>query len=212
MSSQLQHSLLLVGNGGHCVSCIDVIESSHQFSIAGFVLEGPSQDTEFYGYPILGTDADLPGLVAAHFSALITVGQIHTVEPRKRLYESLVRLGANLPVVVSSSAYISKRAQIGDGTIVMHGAIVNASARVGVNCILNSQALIEHGAVVGDHCHISTGAKINGDVVVGSGSFIGSGAVIKHGIHIGENVVIEAGQMVLAAVPNGSWIRAACAQ
>ena len=30
----------------------------------------------------------------------------------------------------------------------MHGAIVNAGARVGKNCIINSKSLIEHDAVM----------------------------------------------------------------
>lgn len=205
-------SIILVGGGGHCVSCIDVIETEGRFAIAGFVKRADDDSQTLLSYPPLGTDTDLQQLVIAHGNALITVGQIKTAETRKRLFETLVALGVNLPVISSPSAKISRHASLGAGTIAMHSVLVNAKAQVGRNCIINSQALIEHGAQVGDHCHISTGAKINGDVVVGEGCFIGSGAVIKHSVTIGNDAVIEAGQVVLADVPRGAWLRSFYAQ
>ena len=201
--------LILVGGGAHCLSYIDVVESAGHFAIVGYVRSSQDDSNELLGYPTLGTDADLARLVGTHGSALVTVGQIKTAETRARLYEQLVMLGAKLPVVLSPWAQISRHSTLGDGTIAMHGVVVNANVRVGRNCIINSQALIEHGTQVGDHCHISTGARINGDVVVGNGCFIGSGAVIKHGISIGDHALIEAGQVVLADVPSGTWLRSA---
>jgi len=209
LTSLTPTSLILVGGGGHCISCIDVIEAAGCFAIVGYVKGSEDNSHQLLGYPVLGADADLPRLVATHGSALVTLGQIKTAEVRARLYEQLVTLGAKLPVVMSPWAKVSRHATIGDGTIVMHGVIANANASVGRNCIINSQALLEHGTQVGDHCHISTGARINGDVVVGNGCFIGSGAVIKHGISIGDNALIEAGQVVLADVPSGTWLRSA---
>jgi sugar O-acyltransferase (sialic acid O-acetyltransferase NeuD family) len=201
--------MILVGGGGHCLSCIDVIESAGHFTIMGYVRGSQDDSNELLGYPALGTDADLAMLIDIYGSALVTVGQIKTAETRARLYEQLVMFGAKLPVVLSPWSQISRHSTLGDGTIAMHGVVVNANVRVGHNCIINSQALIEHGTEVGDHCHISTGARINGDVIVGNGCFVGSGAVIKHGISIGDHALIEAGQVVLADVPSGTWLRSA---
>ncbi len=47
---------------------------------------------------------------------------------RIRLYERLRQLGFEMPVVMSPRAYVSRHASVGEGTIVMHGAIVNAGA------------------------------------------------------------------------------------
>ena len=44
-----------------------------------------------------------------------------------------------LPVIVSPNAYVSKRAQIGNGTIIYHDAIVNTNAKIGKNCIINKK-------------------------------------------------------------------------
>jgi sugar O-acyltransferase (sialic acid O-acetyltransferase NeuD family) len=190
--------ILLVGAGGHAVACIDVIEQGDQFNIAGLVGTRDDAGKHVLGYPVLGEDADLPELVARCPRALVVVGQIKTAEPRVRLFELLRGLGCELPVIISPRAYVSRHAAIGDGTIVMHGAVVNAGARIGRNCIINSQALIEHHATISDHCHVATAAIINGGVRVGAGTFVGSNATTQQGIDIGEQCVIRMGQRLVA--------------
>ena len=200
-------TLLLIGGGGHCRSCIDVIESSQHYTIVGIVEREAATGAAVLAYPILGGDDDLPQLLEKYSAALITIGQIKSAESRVRLFERLKALGAELPSVVSSQAYVSRQASLAAGTVVMHGAIVNAYAVVGQNCIINSQALIEHDAVVETHCHISTGAKLNGNVYVESGCFIGSGVIVREGVRIGANSFIQAGSVVLSDVLAGTVYR-----
>ena len=185
--------ILLIGAGGHARSCIDVLEEENQFEIAGLIEKGESIPNESLGYPIMGADDDLKVLRQQYKNALITIGQIKSPMIRIKLYQLLKELDFTLPVIVSSQAYVSKHAQIGEGSIIMHGVIINANAKIGNNCIINNRALIEHDAVIGDHCHIATGAIINGEVSVGNETFIGSGAVTKQAISIGKNCVIGAG-------------------
>ena len=185
--------ILLIGAGGHARSCIDVLEEENQFEIAGLIEKDESKSNESLGYPVIGTDDDLKVLRQQYKNTLITVGQIKSPKIRIKLYQLLKELNFTLPVIVSSQAYVSKHAQIGEGSIIMHGVIINANAKIGNNCIINNRALIEHDAVIGNHCHIATGAIINGEVSVGDKSFVGSGVVIKQAISIGENCVIGAG-------------------
>jgi sugar O-acyltransferase (sialic acid O-acetyltransferase NeuD family) len=185
--------ILLVGAGGHARSCIDVLEEKNQFEIAGLIEKGESISNNSLGYSVIGTDDDLKVLRQQYKNALITVGQIKSPKIRIKLYKLLKELDFTLPVIVSSRAYVSKHARIGEGSIVMHGVIINANAIIGNNCIINNHALIEHDVVIGDHCHIATGAIINGEVSVENETFIGSGAVTKQAIAIGKNCVIGAG-------------------
>lgn len=200
------NALLLVGGGGHCTACIDVIEAEGKYHIRG-VVQATVSPENLLGYSAIGSDDDLPQLLDSSNLALVTVGQIKNPEIRIRLFELLKHLGARLPVIVSPRAYFSEHGLIGEGSIVMHGAVVNAGVRIGNNCIVNSQALLEHGVVIEDHCHISTGALLNGNVMIGKGSFVGSGAVIKEGVTVGENVVIGAGVVVLRDVKGGAVIK-----
>lgn len=198
--------ILLVGAGGHARSCIDVIENSGTYKIAGLIGVREELYREFMGYRVIATDSDLSDLARQYQYAMISVGQIGSSFLRQRLYNHLIALGFTLPTIVSKLAHVSTHASLGSGSIIMHNAIINASACVGNNCIINNKALIEHNASIADHCHISTGAIINGDSKIGIGSFIGSGSIIKQGIKLGPNCVVGMGVSVRHNYPENSQI------
>lgn len=190
----MKPKLILIGGGGHCASCIDVIEQEDKFEIAGIV-DNDSGRESLLGYPIVGSDDDLRKLRSEYDYALITVGQIKSPVIRIRLVEYAKSLGFVFPTIISPRAYVSRHALIGEGTIVMHDALVNSRATIGCNCIVNSKALVEHDAVVEDNCHISTGAIVNGGAIVRHGVFVGSNAVTKEYVEIKENDFIKAGSL-----------------
>jgi sugar O-acyltransferase (sialic acid O-acetyltransferase NeuD family) len=191
-----REKIILIGGGGHCKACIDVIELSGHFHIEGIVDVPDKLHKKLLGYEIIATDDDLPKLVNENENFLVTLGQIKSPEKRIRIFQILKNLKAKLPVIISPLAYVSRHAQIDEGTIVMHHALINAGAKIGRNCIINTKVLIEHDAVIADHCHIATGAIINGGVTVGSGAFFGSKAVSKEYIEIGKNIVIGCGEKI----------------
>lgn len=195
-------ALLVIGAGGHARACVDVIEEMRTFSIGGLIGSPAEVGTRVLDHPVIGTDADLPALVATYSHAFIAVGQIKTSAPRERIFRQLRELGYLLPTIVSPRAHVSRHASVGDGTIIMHAAIVNAGAVIGRNCIVNNQALIEHDVVVEDHCHVSTAAVVNGGVQIGTGTFVGSQSCVRQGIRVGERCVIGMGQQVLKDCAN----------
>lgn len=196
---------MLIGGGGHCKAAIDVIEAAG-LTIIG-VLDRPEAGlTEVLGYPVLGDDDALPALIARGYQALVTVGQIKSAAPRIRAFEAAQAAKATMPRVISPHAHVSPYATLGEGTLVLHGALVNSAAQLGRNVIINSLALVEHDAEVGDHCHVATGARVNGSVTVGAGSFIGSGAVLKNGVTIGAGAVIGAGVVISHDISEGSFV------
>jgi len=190
-------SIVLIGGGGHCKSVIDVIEQEGQFKIVGIVDKPELLGSNILGYSVIGNDSDLDGLAKKYQYALITVGQIKSPSLRIKLFDLATKAGFTLPSIISPNAYVSKHSFIGNGVVVMHDAIVNASVSIGDNCIINSQALVEHDCAISKHCHISTNATINGGVAVKLGCFIGSGAIIKESTTIGKNSFIKAGSLVI---------------
>jgi len=198
----MKEQIILIGAGGHCKSCIDVIEQQGRFEIAGIVdRENHPEVNAVLDYPILGTDKDLSELKKTYDYALVTVGQIKSPLSRIQLYNLLKDLKFSLPIVVSPIAYVSRHASIGEGTIVMHHALVNAGVTIGANCIINNKALVEHDAIIEEHCHIATAAIINGGVKVGAGTFFGSNAVCKEYSEIGENSVVACGVKITKNIP-----------
>lgn len=188
----MKETILLIGGGGHCKACIDVIEQAGKFQIFGIIDLPEKLHQLVLGHPVIGCDEDLPNLLKSCPNVLITLGQIKSPVRRMKLFNDLQQMGALFPVIQSPLAYISPHAQIADGTIVMHHALINAGARVGRNCIINTKTLVEHDAVIEDHCHISTGAIVNGGATIGCGSFVGSNSVSPEYTSTPRNSFIKA--------------------
>ena len=185
--------ILLIGAGGHARSCIDVLKSSGEYVIHGLIGLTSEVGLEVSGQRVIAAENNLDEVVKVCSNALVAIGQIKSPNVRARIFEELKRMGFQMPVIVSPHAYVSPDAIIGEGTIIMHGVIVNAGASVGKNCILNSSSLVEHDAVVGDNCHISTSTVLNGGSRIGTGSFIGSGSVIQEYADIASFSIIPMG-------------------
>ncbi len=190
----MKPKIILIGGGGHCKSCVDVIEQEDKFLIAGIIDKNISI-ASLFGYQILGNDNDLEKLISDYKYALITIGQIKSPNIRINLFNHIKSLGFKLPSIVSPRSYVSKNATLGEGTIIMHDALIVAGANVGNNCIVNSKALIEHDAIVEDHCHVSTGSIVNGGAKISYGTFLGSGAITKENVKTKDFDFIKAGRV-----------------
>ena len=191
-----QEKILLIGGGGHCKACIDVIEEEGRFQIAGIIDMPEKIGNTIIGYEIIGTDDDIEKFLEITKNVLITVGHIKSPDLRINLFQRIRALGGKFPVIISPKAHVSKHAEICDGSIIMHGVVVNASAKIGENCIINNLSLIEHDAEIGDNVHISTGARINGNCIIRDNCFVGSGTIVNQGVEVIDNVIIGSGSLV----------------
>ncbi len=198
----MKREIILVGGGGHCLSVLDVLQAC-SLPVAGIVHGPDCAFSALGGFPPLGRDENLPELRALYDLALVTVGQLKSPAVRTSLYNLLKKYGFTLPVAVSPLAFASASASLGEGTVLLHQALVNAGAVVGVNCIINSKALVEHECVIGAHCHIAVGAILAGGASVGEGSFVGAGAVVREGVRIGRNCVVGMGCKLRRDLPDG---------
>jgi len=196
--------IILIGAGGHCVSCIDVIEVERKYKITGLI--DNRKKNSLLKYKILGNDKTLKKFSKKVKYALITVGHIKDSKIRENLFKRISKFGFKSPTIISPLSYVSKHAVVGEGTIVMHGSTINAGVKIGKNCIINSNSLVEHDVVVEDHCHISTRSTINGGVIIKKNSFVGSCSVIKQNLKIGKNCFINANLFIRKNLKNNSKV------
>ena len=188
----MKNKIIIIGSGGHALSCFEVISKIKKFKIIGFV---DKKNTSTKTLKLIGNDSDLIELRKKYKNAFIGVGQIKSSSKRNEIYFKLKKNNFYLPKIISVSSLVSKNCFIDEGTIVMNYSHVNINSTIGKACIINTGSNIEHDVQIGDFVHISTGAIINGNVKIGSNCFIGSGAIVHNGVEIGKNSIISAGKV-----------------
>ena len=148
-------SLLIIGAGGHgqvvaeCAEAcgyerIDFLDDNHPDAV------GKTNQAEDF---------------AVRYDGVIV--SIGNNEIRRELIERLKASKAHLITLIHPRAYVSPRATVGAGSIVLPGAVIHTNASIGIGCIISICGLIDHDAVVEDFCHINTGA------IVGAGKRMG---------------------------------------
>tara|TARA_B100000035_G_scaffold299877_1_gene294947 strand:- start:571 stop:1182 length:612 start_codon:yes stop_codon:yes gene_type:complete len=193
--------LILVGGGGHCNACLDVLALLNLYNVVGIVEKNNYKSDKLHNVSVF-KDQDTKKLSRIYRSFLLTIGKIGKSKARETKYNELSNLDIELVSLISPTAYVSTTAEIAKGVNIMHHALININVRIGENTIINSQSLVEHDSSIGSHCHISTGVKINGEVKIGNNTFIGSGTVIHEGITIGNDVIVGAGSIIDRNLPN----------
>lgn len=139
-------SLLIIGAGGHGKVVKEVAEAVGYDKIA--FLDDNSAES-------VGKIADSKQFVQEYQAAFVGIGNNKF---RNELLQRLEQEGYEIPILLHPTAYISKTAVIGKGTVVEPKAIVNANSRVGLGCIISVGAIVDHDVVLEDCVHVNAGA------------------------------------------------------
>lgn len=190
--------LYLYGASGHAKVILEIAQMQG-FVIGGLVDADPAKTSlmNFKVSTIMPND---------DYDGNTFVVSIGNNQLRKKVAESAELSQAFFEILIHSAASISPSVEIGNGTVVMAGAVVNADTQIGKHCIINTNASVDHDCVLGDYVHISPGAALAGGVTVGEGTHIGIGASVIQGIKIGRWCTIGAGTVIIRDVPDGATV------
>lgn len=184
---------------------MDIIEKEAAYRIVGLIDAFKKAGESSYDYPVLGKEEDLPSLVKKHdlHGCFIAIGDNWK---RHLVKQKISKIAPNLNYVsaVHPSAQIARNVNIGIGTAVMAGVIINGDSKAGRFCILNSNASLDHDCLMEDYSSLAPNATVGGSVTVGAFSAVSLGANVIHGRRIGKHTVVGAGSLVIHDMPDNS--------
>lgn len=143
--------IAIIGGGGHGSVIADIIEKLPQFILVGFLDARYEPGLQILGYEVLGTPETLPLQIRKHDiqGIVIAVGDNWT---RSKLAQAVRATAPEIqfPTLIHPSAQIGKNVRLGQGTVVMAGAVVNSNSTTGEFCILNTRCSLDHDNHLGD--------------------------------------------------------------
>ena len=140
-------SLLILGAGGHGQVVKEIAEACGYDTVDFLDDKAPNA---------IGKLNEAPYLVPNYDSVIIAIGNNVL---RRDITEKLEQFeGIKVITLIHPTAYISRSAVIGKGTVVEPNAIVNAHSKIGEGCIISVGAIVDHDSSIGYFSHINAGA------------------------------------------------------
>lgn len=184
MEGTILKQLLIIGASGHGKVCADIAEKLGKWEKIVFADDNPP--TEF-PYPIIGkTD------VAWDEDCFVGIGD---AEIRQKL-----SYGRQLVTLIHPTATVGSRVTIGEGTVVMAGAVINPDSIIGRGVIINTGSSVDHDCRVADYAHISVGAHLGGTASIGESAWIGAGAIVINNVFVCASCMIGAGAVIISDI------------
>lgn len=187
MESTKRNRLIIIGASGHGKVIADIARLNGYSDI--IFLDNNPEKKECAGYPVLGPDT-----MAAEIQGDLFVA-VGNATVRKILMERYQ--DRTFPILIHPNAVIAEGVNIGEGSVVMAGAIINPDALIGRGCIINTSSSVDHDCTVGKYCHVSVGTHLSGTVNLGDNCWAGAGATVSNNVNICSDVVIGAGAVVI---------------
>jgi sugar O-acyltransferase (sialic acid O-acetyltransferase NeuD family) len=196
MENAPMKDIVVIGSSGHAKVIIDIIEKQKAYKIIGLIDKFKNKGDTVFGYQIIGEEGDLPEISKNICGGIIAIGDNCV---RYNVASHIKDIIPNFRFITAIHPFtaIAKAVKIGDGSVVMAGAIINSESTIGGHCIINTKASIDHNNSIGDFVTIAPNATLGGNVRVGDYSAISLGANVIHGISIGEHTIIGAGSTVI---------------
>ena len=193
----MKKQLIILGASGHGKVVAD-IAVHNKYNTIIFLDDNESVKT-CGKYPVMGKTSEVEKFDG---DVIVAVGNA-------KLREKLQRKVPfhRLTTLVHPNAIVEDSVQIGKGSVVMAGTVLNAGTLIGKGCIINTASSIDHDCVIGDFVHVAVGAHIAGNVTVGDRSWVGAGVIVSNNINICSECMIGAGAVVIENIKEaGTYI------
>lgn len=194
-------NIVIVGSSGHASVLADLARLDGRYNIVGLVdrFRAPGEWT--LGLEVLGREEDLPALAGRRALAGVVVA-IGDNAVRATVARRIRELCPELAFVtlVHPRAVVAGDVILGEGTVVMAGAVVNPGASVGRLCILNTHCSLDHDSRLDDHASLAPGVVTGGRCHVGECAAVGIGAVLLQDVRVGAHAVVGGGSLVIGEI------------
>ena len=157
--------LVILGNGGYSKTLQDVAEQ------LGYEIFAVLDDKD--------EQHPLSSFIDYIDSSTSFIPAFGNNEFRLEWIDKLQSAGAKLATLIHPTAYISPRASIALGCVVLPHSIINTDVTIHRGCILNLGCIVDHGCVIEEGCHICLGAIVKGDNRIERLTKIEAGQVIE---------------------------------
>lgn len=191
--------MYIYGAGGHSKVVRDILSSNDTY-IDGVFDDSVLKEISEEFRPERKIDpADYPPFSSLKKPLIICIGNNVT----RALTDKRLEGGA-YGQAIHPGAIIAPDVKTGEGTVIMHRAVIQTGSTIGRHVIINTSAIVDYDNTIADYAHISPQAVLCDNVSIDEGTHIGAAAIVLPKVKIGKWCVVGAGAIVIRDLPDFS--------
>ena len=100
-------------------------------------------------------------------------------EFRLEWLERIENAGGKPATLIHLTAYVSPKAHVSEGCVILPGAVINTGTRIGKGCIINISATVDHDVIIEDGVHLCVRCIVKGENRISRCEKIEAGEIIE---------------------------------
>ncbi|WP_295433038.1 acetyltransferase [uncultured Thiodictyon sp.] len=189
--------IVLVGHAITAGVLNSYLRRDRRFDVVGLTVDDEFLDQGgVAGLPAVGLSQLQERFPPATTRLLMAVGYNDLNRVRESLFMSVKAMGYGVETYVHPDAKVFTEIPLGEGCVVLPGAVLEPHARLGANSMVWCNVTLAHHSSVDDHCWIASGAVISGQAKVLRNSFIGVNATVVNEVTVGEYNIVGANALM----------------
>lgn len=199
----MKKNIIIFGSGAHSIVVFSEIIKNKKYNFLGFVDNLIRKGEKIISYKNksyynLGKIEEVINKKTFKSKNLCGIAGVGFNYIRKKIVNEVLKFDKNFKweSIISKDCILNANVIVGDGSLIMSGAVVNINTIIGEHCIINTSSSIDHDNNFKNFSSCGPGVVTGGNVIVGSSAYLGIGSIIKQNIKIGKNVVIGGNSFV----------------
>lgn len=185
--------VIIIGGKGSCVDIAEEIDDARlrygiDIKVLGFAFDDPAYSGGINGWPVLCGTKEAWEIYKNDKEVYFVFGMFRYDIARERF---ALRDSYGIPIeryltFVHPTAYVSRSAKVGLGTIILANATIKNNSTIGTRNFINSGVNIDHDTVIGNDNFFAAHSCLGSSITVGNANFFGLNSSVRTPAAIGN--------------------------
>lgn len=190
-------NVVLAGNGITAEILHAYLMQDERYKIVGVVADDEFVENDtFMGLPCVKLSQIEQRFDSGKVVVIIAMGYHDLNRSRQQMFCKIKSTGYKVETYLHQDAKIHTSKLIGEGSIVLPGAVLEPYCSVGSNSMIWCNTTVAHHSSVGDNCWLASGCVVSGSAKVRDNAFIGVNSTIVNEVEVSELNIVGANALI----------------
>ncbi|AIW20300.1 acetyltransferase [Vibrio coralliilyticus] len=193
----MSKKIVLAGNGITAEILHAYLNKDERYQVVGVVADDDFVKADkFIDVPCVPLSQIKHNFDSEEVMVIIAMGYHDLNRSRQKVFNKIKSLGYNVETYLHQDAKIHTSKLIGEGSIVLPGAVLEPYCSIGSNSMIWCNTTVAHHASVGDNCWLASGCVVSGSAKVRDNAFIGVNSTIVNEVEVSELNIVGANALI----------------